>query len=76
MALLNVTRWWWKRNTSHRVELSTMARDLVCKMEATEDSRFFSEYGNDTFYFCSADCKRKFDDHPDMFIREDAGERL
>jgi coenzyme F420 hydrogenase subunit beta len=53
-----------------------MARDLVCKTEASEDSRYFSEYGNDTFYFCSPECKRKFDDHPDIFIREDAQERL
>jgi coenzyme F420 hydrogenase subunit beta len=53
-----------------------MARDLVCKTEASEDSRYFSEYGKDTFYFCSPECKRKFDDHPDTFIREDVQERL
>lgn len=53
-----------------------MTRDLVCKMEASEDSRYFTEYANDTFYFCSAECKRKFDDHPDTFIREDAQEKL
>jgi YHS domain-containing protein len=53
-----------------------MTRDLVCKTEASEDSRYFTEYGNDTFYFCSAECKRQFDDHPDDFIRADARETL
>jgi YHS domain-containing protein len=58
------------------VERTTMTRDLVCKTEVSDDSRFFSEYGNDTFYFCSPDCKRAFDDHPDTFIRDDVRERL
>jgi YHS domain-containing protein len=54
-----------------------MARDLVCGMEVEEQgNRFFSEYNGGTFYFCSAECKRKFDDHPDHFIREDARDRL
>lgn len=53
-----------------------MALDLVCKMQIADDSRFFSEYGNDTFFFCSPECKRKFDDHPDTYIREDAQQKL
>ena len=53
-----------------------MTRDLVCKIDVAEDTRFFSEYGNDTFYFCSAECKRNFDDHPDTFIREDVRKKL
>ncbi len=65
-----------KQKTSHEGRITAMARDLVCKLEASEDSRFFSEYGNDTYYFCSAECKRKFDDHPDTFIREDARTKL
>jgi Cu+-exporting ATPase len=44
--------------------------DYVCGAEVSEDSRFFSEYDNKTWYFCSAECKRKFDDHPDHYIRE------
>jgi len=48
-----------------------MASDFVCgKMVEEENARFFSEYDNKTWYFCSAECKRKFDDHPDEFIRE------
>lgn len=57
------------------IELKAMTRDLVCKTETSERSRYFSEYANDTFYFCSAECKRKFDDHPDDFIRADAREQ-
>lgn len=53
-----------------------MTRDLGCKSKASEDSRYFSEYGNDKYYFCSPGCKRKFDDDPDTFIREDVQERL
>ena len=50
-----------------------MATDYVCRMKVgEEDARFFSDYGNEKYYFCSAACKRKFDDHPDEFIREQA----
>ena len=55
-----------------------MVTDLVCGADVAEDnsSRFFSDYGGETYRFCSAGCKRKFDDHPDDFIRADAKERL
>jgi len=52
-------------------------KDLVCGDEVNRDgARFFSEYGGQTYYFCSAECKRAFDDHPDRHIRRDAHERL
>lgn len=48
-----------------------MATDFVCGMEVREeDARFFSDYDNKKWFFCSSECKRKFDDHPDQFIRE------
>ena len=48
-----------------------MATDFVCGVEVEQDNaRYFSEYHNKTWYFCSPECKRKFDDHPDHFIRE------
>ncbi len=48
-----------------------MVSDFVCGAEVHEDdARFFSEYDNKTWYFCSRECKRQFDDHPDHFIRE------
>jgi YHS domain-containing protein len=41
-----------------------------------EGNRFFSDYANEMFYFCSPECKRKFDDHPDDYIREHARNEL
>jgi YHS domain-containing protein len=42
----------------------------------SEDSRFFSDYDGQTYHFCSTECKRKFDDHPDPFIQHRAREQL
>jgi YHS domain-containing protein len=54
-----------------------MATDLVCNMDVEkEGARFFSEYAADTYYFCSPECKRKFDDHPDNYIRNNAKTEL
>ncbi len=54
-----------------------MALDLVCKMEVnSEETRFFSDYDNKQYFFCSAECKRAFDDHPDTFIKRQAEEDL
>ena len=53
-----------------------MERDFVCGAEVEEQTRYFSDYDNKTWRFCSAECKRRFDDHPDRFIREDARREL
>jgi Cu+-exporting ATPase len=51
--------------------------DLVCGMTVDPESpRFFSEYDRKSYVFCSAECKRKFDDHPDYFIHLAAKEKL
>lgn len=51
--------------------------DFVCERAVDPaDSRFFSEYNDRKYYFCSAECKRKFDDHPDYFIHTRAKEEL
>ncbi len=50
--------------------------DLVCRAAVTEDSRYFSEYDGHVYRFCSPECKRKFDDHPDSFIQQRAKEQL
>lgn len=48
-----------------------MTRDLVCDQEVDEkETRFHSDYGNNLYYFCSKECKRKFDDHPEHEISE------
>jgi Cu+-exporting ATPase len=52
-----------------------MAQDLVCRCEVnSDDTRFFTEYDQKQYYFCSAECKRKFDDHPDRYIQQQARE--
>ena len=52
-----------------------MAADLVCRMEVDqENARFFTEYDNKEYFFCSAECKRAFDDHPDRYIQQQARE--
>lgn len=50
-----------------------MAKDLVCGMEIdSEETRFFTDYNDGMYYFCSSECKRSFDDHPDTYIQEKA----
>ncbi len=44
-----------------------MAKDPVCGMSVDESTEFHSEYGGETFYFCSAACKSKFDDAPGRY---------
>ena len=51
--------------------------DLVCNQEIdTEKPRFFSDYDGRIYPFCSPECKRKFDDHPDQYIQQHAREQL
>ncbi len=47
-----------------------MARDPVCKMEVDESTaKGKSEYKNQTYYFCSLDCKEQFDNNPERYTR-------
>jgi Cu+-exporting ATPase len=46
-----------------------MAKDLVCGMEVDEDKAAGkSVYNGRNYYFCSAACKKKFDEEPEKFI--------
>jgi Cu+-exporting ATPase len=48
-----------------------MGLDPVCGMEVNPSAAAASsEYGGQTFYFCSADCQRKFDASPERYIDE------
>ena len=48
-----------------------MGLDPVCKMEVNPASaEAQSEYEGQTFYFCSTECKRKFDTEPQRYIDE------
>lgn len=43
-------------------------KDLVCGMKLkAEEAKFKSEYKGTIYYFCSADCKAKFDKEPEKY---------
>ena len=44
-----------------------MSIDPVCGMEVDESSEFKSNAGGQTTYFCSAECKDKFEKNPNEF---------
>lgn len=45
-----------------------MATDPVCGMQVDEDDPVgTSEYGGNTYYFCSTDCKEEFDENPEDY---------
>lgn len=51
--------------------------DIVCGAAVvSEKPQFFSEYDGRTYPFCSPECKRKFDDHPDRFIQQRAKDEV
>jgi P-type Cu+ transporter len=49
----------------------TMGLDPVCGMEVNPASaEAQSEWGGQTFYFCSEECKLKFDASPERYVDE------
>ncbi|HUR67857.1 MAG TPA: YHS domain-containing protein [Candidatus Thermoplasmatota archaeon] len=53
-----------------RVGTPATATDPVChmKVDPAKPPGGFSELGTQTYYFCSAGCKKKFDAEPAKFI--------
>jgi YHS domain-containing protein len=48
---------------------SSTVIDAVCKTRINKRAaEFKSEYNGKTYYFCSADCKQKFDKNPDKYV--------
>lgn len=46
-------------------------RDPVCNMEVDERSAAGqSQYQGQNYYFCSQDCKQKFDRNPEQYARQ------
>jgi YHS domain-containing protein len=46
-----------------------MTKDPVCSMNVDEAKvKFTSTYQGKTYYFCSADCKKVFDLHPEKYV--------
>lgn len=49
--------------------MATTFKDPVCGMEvAPETAAGKSEYKGQTYYFCSAGCKKAFDKEPEKFL--------
>jgi Cu+-exporting ATPase len=47
-----------------------MVIDPVCKMQIDENKAVGkSEYQGQTFYFCAASCKKKFDANPQQYVK-------
>lgn len=54
-----------------------MVTDPVCKKELNPaDTQFSSDYENMRYFFCSEDCKRRFDHDPPLHLTSDAQEAL
>ena len=46
-----------------------MAKDPVCGMDVNEKTApATSEYKGQTYYFCMAGCKRKFNEDPERYL--------
>jgi len=49
--------------------MSSTVVDVVCKMEIDKrTAEFTSEYEGTIYYFCSASCKKEFDENPEKYI--------
>ena len=48
--------------------MDTTTKDVVCDMEISPDTQFFTEYNHKKYYFCSIDCQGKFIDNPETYI--------
>jgi YHS domain-containing protein len=58
-------------------EVRAMQKDVVCgTVIEEENTRYFSDYDAEIFYFCSAECKKKFDDHPNQYAAEKSEQDL
>jgi Cu+-exporting ATPase len=57
-----------KDRPKHNKE-ETMVVDPVCKMKIDENKAAGSSvYKGQTYYFCSASCKQKFDKEPEKYV--------
>ncbi len=43
-------------------------KDPVCGMEVEISSGFMVKHMGKTYYFCSEDCKRKFEESPHKYV--------
>ncbi len=54
---------------SNKTNTTATHVDPVCGMQVQEDeSAGTSNYDGETYYFCSAECKREFDEDPEDYV--------
>ncbi len=55
--------------------MATIVKDPVCGMDIDPASAAGkSEYKGQTYYFCSAGCKKSFDKEPEKYVPKRQGE--
>ena len=51
--------------------MANTQRDPVCGMEVeARDAAATSQHQGQTYYFCSTNCKQKFDQNPQQYVKE------
>ena len=48
-----------------------IAKDPVCGMSVASDSGFPRVYDGDEYWFCSRECRARFEQNPDRYIDEE-----
>lgn len=43
-------------------------KDIVCGMDVLEDAKYKSTHHHEAYYFCSEQCKEKFDTSPEVYL--------
>ncbi|HEY9190912.1 MAG TPA: heavy metal translocating P-type ATPase [Sulfurovum sp.] len=51
-------------------------KDVVCGMDVSEDSPYQSTYHHKNYYFCSEQCKSKFDTSPETYLEPKKSEDI
>ena len=50
--------------------MANTQRDPVCGMEInTQDAAGTSQHQGETYYFCSTNCKEKFEQNPQQYVK-------
>lgn len=61
----------WVIAESREREMANTQKDPVCGMQVDEaQAAGKSEYHGQTYYFCSASCKTKFDQNPEQYTAQ------
>jgi len=51
------------------VTMGAIVEDVVCGMKVSTDSEFHAVHSSNTYYFCSQNCQKKFNENPQAYIK-------